>query len=214
MRTDRSRISGERLERLFRRLGPALVRSMARSFRLDAQEWKRGMADRFRAPLYIGPGNANPNKTLHNRTGALRNSLGTSVTTASDLKGTRLALFSAGVPYARVQELGGTIRSKRPGGYLTIPLEDNMTPAGVTRMSARRAIDQGARFWESAGGNVFIVDDEEGPPRKFLFLLKKQVRIRPGRLGFFKTWKNMTESRRRRQRGHVIDAIREAVQAL
>lgn len=73
------------------------------------------------------------------RSGRLRSSIGSMVTSSGDsIKATIGSGVRSGerVEYANIHETGGTITPKK-GRYLTIPIGDARTPAGVTRFSAR-----------------------------------------------------------------------------
>lgn len=96
-------------------------------------------------------------QTLHKRTGMLANSFSSRVGMENK---TAVLRIGSGVrhggwaqqgetrytgqgrlPYAEIHERGGVIRPKK-GKYLTIPFPYNQTPAGVTKMSARRMFQQ------------------------------------------------------------------------
>lgn len=201
----RTELSARRVGRIVRRFPDEVARRMKTAFREDGDEWLATMSrTRFNAPL---PGPGNTNRVLHNRTGALRRSLGRSVT-GRDVRTLRMRVFSSGVPYARIQEFGGEVvpRTRR---WLTIPLPDNMTPAGVTRETAPLAIMHGAFFFKSKTGKLLIAK-REGDRLRFLFVLKKRVRIPAGRLGFFDTWDRLRPSRVRRHRKALAMAVRDA----
>ena len=122
---------------------------------------------------------------IQSRSGLLRRSLRTS-TTGTSLKNLQASFYSAGsvsgkpVPYAPIQEFGGTVRAKKaytkvPGGpYLNIPTKSNQTSAGVMRRSARTIFDLGGyiRKTKSNKWGVFLGD-------KMMFVLKKEVHIPP-----------------------------------
>lgn len=79
------------------------------------------------------------------------------------------------VIYARIHELGGEIKPKNVR-YLTIPMRDAMTPAGVLRKPARRWRNT---FVLNKNGKKFIVQKAGKKKIKFLFLLwDKPVRIK------------------------------------
>jgi hypothetical protein len=82
---------------------------------------------------------------LRVRTGRLRQSFN-KVLTRKPRGGVLLALFSAGTSYANMQEYGGLIRPKPPRKFLTIPIEDNLTRAGVPKYASAR------EFMEKYGG--------------------------------------------------------------
>ena len=96
------------------------------------------------------------------------------------LRDLNLRLWSD-APYARLQEYGGRIRA-RGGGYLAIPVDDNLTATGKPRFRSPRdpAISDG-RFLELPSGTLWFVQDTPGDV-EFLFALRKQVDI-PGPLG-------------------------------
>lgn len=88
------------------------------------------------------------------------------------------------VIYARIHELGGTVKAKDkytkvPGGpYLNIPLGANKTAAGVMRRTAKQVFDASGYLARSRKGS-WLVFNRRGLP---MFVLKKQVKI-PARLG-------------------------------
>ncbi len=197
--------SFQRVRRIFEDAPRSVVRRFTKALKTDGKEWEGKMARRFRAPLPLG---RNKNRTLHNRTGSLRQSLKSRVSDPTSVHARvtmSLRVFSAGVPYARIQEFGGTITPKR-AKWLTIPLDANMTTTGVTKLSARRAISKGGFFSTSKKGNL-LIRDSEGVP---LFVLKKKVKIPKGRLGFFKMWRGGQRSRIRRHRLALKFAIADA----
>jgi len=164
-----------RIKRRIPSFAVALNREWRSALRKHGDWWFGRMAERFRAPL-TPYGQPNPNTTLHNRTGALRNSLHRSVF-GTKLKDLGLRMWSDS-PYARLQEYGGTIRP-RAGKYLAIPIDDNLTPAGAPRHRSPRSpeISKG-RFLETSTGALFYVLDTDNDT-KFLFALRKEVDI-PG----------------------------------
>ena len=82
--------------------------------------------------------------------------------------------FSTDVPYAGIQEHGGTIKAKQ-GSYLTVPLPAAMSPSGVLKKRAR--------FWKntfvrkSKAGNLIIFQSRSKDIIP-LFVLKKEVVIK------------------------------------
>ncbi|MFV9645077.1 MAG: hypothetical protein ACNYWU_04570 [Desulfobacterales bacterium] len=122
---------------------------------------------------------------IQSRSGTLRRSLRTGVTGTS-LRNLRASFYSAGsvagkpVPYAPIQEFGGTIEAKRaytrvPGGpYLNIPTRSNQTSAGVMRKSARTIFNEGGYIQKTRSGKwgVFLGST-------MMFVLKKRVHITP-----------------------------------
>ena len=53
--------------------------------------------------------------------------------------GVLLACFATGVPYANVQEYGALIKPTGGRKFLTIPIEDNLTRAGVPKYASAKA---------------------------------------------------------------------------
>jgi len=129
---------------------------------------------------------------IQSRTGSLRRSLATSVSghEISNLQASfYAAAYAGGLPllYTLAQEKGAKIRAidkykKVPGGpYLNIPVLDNLTAAGVMRMSAREVFKAGGyiakrrhKFGTKKWG-VFLKG-------KLMFVLRKEVTLKP-RLG-------------------------------
>ncbi len=189
----------EMLQRAPAQMGDAIARGMSHA----AFEVEGRMEARFQSGTGASGKSAFGNRSrdfLFARTGALAGSFAHEVVRGSDPLDIRLVSFSAGVPYARIQEGGGVITPVR-AQYLTIPLPDNLTAAGVVRFpSARglfenRSADRRPFFATSRAGNLVIGLSERGRDTKFLFLLKKRVEI-PPRLGFEKTWRASVDTAR------------------
>ena len=178
-------------------LGTALNRETKSVLRRHGDWWFGQMAERFRYPL-VPYGTPNNNAGLHSRTGFLRNSLHKKVE-GQKLRNLRLKLWSDS-PYAATQEYGGVIRARRTK-YMAIPIDDNLTAAGVPKVYSPRELmnDPDVRFVELSTG-LFIVRDKRGggstglgrTDTEFLFALRKEVDIpgpesrrnkRPSRLG-------------------------------
>ena len=119
---------------------------------------------------------------VQTRSGALRRSFHVE-SGGSRLEDLFATTFSAGVPYASIQEEGGEITPKR-GKYLAIPLDAAKTRAGVTRKPPRQWTD--TFFIRSKKGTLLLMQKRahEMIP---LFAMVKRVVI-PGELGFMKTW--------------------------
>jgi hypothetical protein len=79
---------------------------------------------------------------LHVRTGDLRRSESALPTTEDSAGVHGGMLASQSLPYGPIQEFGGTIFPTH-GQYLTIPLDEALTEAGVGRFTAREAEDAG-----------------------------------------------------------------------
>ena len=163
----------------------------------EVQDYLKGMPERTFAdakPLFqkavIDAANTVKKFTkLKTRTGALKRSIQQSVTGTS-LSNLKASVFSAQgtgakeVKYAPIQEYGGTVTAKNaykgvPGGpYLNIPIADNLTPAGVMRMSAREVFLSGEGSIRKARSGKWLVFKGD----KLMFVLLKSVTLKP-RLG-------------------------------
>lgn len=195
-----------RVERALRIFPRALDRRMGQALRASGAHWHSEMVrTRFNAPLTIFPQRSR-RTNLHTRTGALKRSLGFSVTRGQ--RGPKLDVYSQGTPHARIQELGGTITPKR-AKWLTIPAAANLTPAGVTRQSARQIVSEGGIFLRTKEDGLILVkpNPKKGKFEIYFYLLKK-VTIPEGRLGMRKVW-GRQESRRRQR---FSQAVRKALQ--
>lgn len=143
---------------------------------------------------FVPYGSGDPIQT---RSGALRRSFGWE-TRGTGLD-TELAMFSAGLPYARMQEYGGTIRPKNKR-YLTIPLPDALTPAGIMKGGAR-LVSKGSKYTTADGDPTFIFRSKAGKlligsrakngATKLLYVLRPSVTLKP-RLGFAETFDRIT----------------------
>ena len=100
-----------------------------------------------------------------------------------------------GVGYSLLQEHGGDITPKN-AKYLWIPIADNLTGAGVPRMTPTQAIQAGGFIaWNK--GPIFFGVDQKGRSKKSgglrlhpLFVLKKSVHVE-GRMGGTALWESM-----------------------
>ena len=191
-----------RIQTLMKKAPRTAFKVVKESFKDDGQEWKSALSKR----------NANRGGTKR-RTGNLVRSLNKKVR-GSSIRSLSLKLTSAGTEYAAVQEFGGFQKSSRPGGFLTIPLKANMTPAGVTRRSAKSFISKfklrkdGGRvyFTRTRKGDLIMYLDRKDKRNIPVFRLVKRVTI-PGpkttgeksRFGFFDTWDELRPSRIKRR---------------
>lgn len=81
------------------------------------------------------------------------------------------------VQYARLQELGGTVRAKNARN-LAIPISPAvLTPAGVSRYRSPRDVPEELSFMVSRNGHKLLVNKETGEP---YYVLKKQVTVGAG----------------------------------
>lgn len=113
---------------------------------------------------------------LNARSGALRNSIRSVVRDISGVGQSEMELSAGGrfggndVRYARIHELGGTIRPKRANN-LAIPTSAAKTAAGVSRVPSPRDM---ALSWAPMKGGPGMLVDESGTP---MFILRKSVTI-------------------------------------
>lgn len=78
------------------------------------------------------------------------------------------------LPYARIQEQGGTVRPQR-ARYLSIPIHpDVLTGTGVSRFSSPRDVPVPLTFIVSKKGSRLLINAETGEP---YYVLKRQVSI-------------------------------------
>lgn len=109
---------------------------------------------------------------LHVRTGALLNSVTSSV--SESLDGLIVGeVKSSGVPYAKIQETGGTIFPKNKQ-YLAIPIGDNRRGDGLPKITTKDLLAMGKGKSFIAKGIIFL---KEGNSIRALFALKKSVTI-------------------------------------
>jgi hypothetical protein len=147
------------------------------------------------------------------RTGRLARSIGYKVT-GDSLDDLQVQLFSSGVSYARLQEFGGTVRPRAPRKFLTVPMPDNLTGAGVPRYPSAadlRATQPGKTFVFRKDGKLYI--GYQPSPKAKLRVLWKLVRsvTVPARFGFHETWKALEPSRTARNEKALEAAIADAV---
>lgn len=110
-----------------------------------------------------------------------------------------LRYMGRGVPYARVQEYGGTIRPVRRR-VLTVPTIHHRTQAGISR---GRAIHQEGYWRRTKGGSLFFFDKHTGLP---LFGGFTKVYV-PPRLKFVQTWDEAAPQRTEVLAGAVFAAV-------
>jgi hypothetical protein len=109
---------------------------------------------------------------LHVRSGDLRRSMA-AMPVEEDSHGLRGGMIAGqGLPYGRIQEEGGTIVPKN-GQYLTIPIGEALTSAGVARFAAPDAEAEGYKTFVR-NNIIFGVKDGQLFP---LFILVTSVTI-------------------------------------
>lgn|GEM_PF-4950478 len=111
---------------------------------------------------------------LNRRSGDLANSIASRVEDGP--QGPELSLSAGGrhggndVVYARIHEVGGTIRPKR-AKFLTIPTQEAKTRAGVARVPSARDMDLS---WAQGKSGQPMLIDSSGVA---MFILKREVKI-------------------------------------
>jgi hypothetical protein len=189
------------LQAALKRHPDILAGNIRSHLKTSGADWQGKMLNRFRG---------NPMRT---RTGALKRSMRHKVT-GSKLRNIKLRAVSTS-RYAAVHEYGtvgkgGSLPDIRPkrAKHLTIPLPDNLTPAGVARYpSARKLIARDpTAFFHTSSSGVTTIGIKKGGSLKFLWVLKKKVSI-PARLGFFLTWHQLRD----RRRSTFANAVRYAL---
>ncbi len=137
------------------------------------------LADFIRSRFRGNPG-------VKNRTGFLKRGGFQEVVTGDNRRELRVGV--AGVKYARIQELGGTVRPVRKK-WLTIPVGPALTPAGVARGPARSFPGLVFRL---VNPSLALLVGKAGKGKNakevVYFVLRKSVRL-IARLGFFPTWR-------------------------
>jgi len=126
------------------------------------------------------------------RTGNLRRSFHHNI--RGNTLSTIVGRYGTDVPYAAKHEEGGKITPTNKK-FLTIPLEDNLTPAGVMRMDAPTVINSfpyHAFIPTKNPPNLLLVAGESKETAKPFFVLVKSVKI-PPRLELFKTWRKFSK---------------------
>jgi len=171
-----------------RRVGRALGafpvqfgRRAKRAFVKGGVVWEREMKMDFVG--YSGVSGA----TLQNRSGNLRRTVQYRVE-GDTLRKLSLVLQAGDnrTPYALAQEYGAVITPVN-GSYLTVPMDDALTPSGVIRGDALIRgggddyyTDRGPTSIIEVNGTLFVTDGgEDGEDPRFLYVLKDEVVI-PG----------------------------------
>ena len=141
------------LVRRLERLGPAVFKRVGGAFNLAGLDFVGTVQARFRQR------SSPQDDWLQNRSGRLRGSIQSRLRAGGSLSGDasrflakgapvppgalsslELVLFSAGVPYAKIQEYGGEVAPKNVRN-LTIPMPAALTKAGVPRFTAREFLE-------------------------------------------------------------------------
>jgi hypothetical protein len=163
------RVTKDTISLKLRRLTPAVINAAEKSVAIEMINLAAQIKQHF------------GDNGLHRRTGALSRSIvpgplssGRGGVTSSVLAGQKL-------PYARIQEFGGTIRPVH-AQYLAIPLDAVKTAGGVARFGPRDASQAG---YDTFIRNNIIFGKRDGEVTP-LFLLKKEVTI-PARPYFWPT---------------------------
>lgn len=201
--------------RLGLRLGSEEVfQGLLREFKKDGLRWEKEMSKQFTGRLSIGSRKSLAEK-LSTRTGELSRSMGSSVTHQNTIDSLELRKFSTSKK-AITHELGtksaGGKVSLRPrkAKYLTIPLEDAMTPSGVPRRPSARDWPDTFFFETEDTGKAFIVTDGDVDGElKFLYLLFAGEPKIPARLGMNKTHLEGASKRERAVKRVIVGGMKK-----
>ena len=114
---------------------------------------------------------------MRTRTGALRGSIRAGFVKVDPdgiAVSIRAGAGSKNIKYARIQELGGTIKGKP---YLRIPMEPALTGSGVDRYSGKLRTEAPGvfRVVRTKKGKLFLVHNETN---EFWYVLKRSVKIK------------------------------------
>lgn len=200
--------------RLGLRLGSEEVfQGLVKEFKRDGLRWEKEMSKQFTGRLSIGKPKSLAEK-LSTRTGELSRSMGSVVNHENTLDTLELRKFSTS-KHAITHELGtkaaGGEVSLRPrkSKFLTIPLEDALTPSGVPRRPSARDWPDTFIF-ESTSGAAFIAsgNDLEGD-LKFLYLLFAGEPKIPARLGMNKTHLEQQPKRARAVKKVILGGMKK-----
>lgn len=145
------------------------------------------------------------------RTGALRQSVGNRVVSKGKLDDMGVLIYagSRSVPYARIQEKGGTVRPKKQ--YLRVPLPGILTSGGDVQ--GKYEIYNAGGKWVTGGGKDTWISGraimvmEGGKPRP-IWALVKSVKIKP-RLGMGDTIEDYSDG----VREHLLNAINRSLRS-
>lgn len=139
---------------------------------------------------------------VRTRSGALRRSFQREMRRSGGIGGLSTKLFSAGNPYANIQEFGGTITPKRAQN-LAVPVHPSLfTASGVARYASPRMYPGKTAVVKTPKGGLWIVARKgKGKDAKTLWLWKlvKSVTLSGG-LGWFDTWRHDRNRRAERIR--------------
>ncbi len=188
-----------KVARLLGRLPTALESELAAAMVEMGENHLSQMGSRM-AQGRIGP--AIGGGLVRSRSGSLRRSFQREMRRSGSIGGLSTKLFSAGNPYANVQEFGGTITPRR-AKYLTIPVHPSLfTATGVARYASARMYPGKTGVAKTRKGDLWIVARKgKGKNAKTLWLWKlvKSVTLKGG-LGWFDTWRHDRNRRAERIR--------------
>jgi len=198
----------EEIQKAISKAPEIMLEELGKAYAENYEDWRGRMALRFRGGVPLG-GAFGPVLGLRQRTGALQGSLGRRI---DPLKAS-MAIFSTS-PYAAARERGQVV-VPRKGKYITIPLRDNLTAAGVPRFpSAAALIGKGTFIITTKKGNKLIVRKKPNGELEFLWLLAKRA-VQPGpetdgspsRFGFFDEWEAGEVDRQDSYRRALVRAL-------
>lgn len=197
---------GLELRRLLGQAGPrAIYRAFQRTFTRDAVAWKAAVVKAMRGPLSLD-GPKDPGAALATRSNALRNARFAEVT-GGDLSTLTLRKGSTS-PYARLHELGGTIRPVRRQ-WLALPTSRVLTPSGVPQKSGPRAYPNLVFARSSKKPDTAFLFEEGTSPAKAFYILKKQVEV-PARPVYQPEHEKRGDARLRDLRTFLVEEMTKA----
>lgn len=198
-------LDGIAVERALRTVPKALGRELTRGLNREGSDFIRTMKQDQMSEA--GPA------SVGTRTGNLRRALKRTVVRygPSPLDQQLMVYFDNQPvkvgPYAKALEYGARIRPKHKR-FLTIPMPDNLTPAGVVRKTVADLKSDGHSFVYRKGDKAFIVEwvregDRDG--LVFRFQLVREVFI-DDKLGLRITWRKRRTKQLRMLRTAFADA--------
>jgi len=168
---------GLELRRLLAQAGPRAVHTaFRRMFTKDAVAWDRAVAQKMRGPLHLDTPK-DPGADLATRSGALRGARFSEIS-GNDLTTLTLRKGSTS-PYARLQELGGTIVPVRRK-WLALPTSEVLTASGVPQRPGPRSYDLEFVKKANSDDTAFLFEKRakgSSSPSRLMYVLKKRVEI-------------------------------------
>lgn len=196
------RVNTKKLQRAIDRVPGKVTKNIRKAFLQHGEVFRSAMVRK----RFTGGRNR-----LKTRTGKLQRSVRSNVR-GRKLDDLRLLVSVGGgvaSKYAGIQEFGGTVHGNP---WLTIPLSDNLTAAGVPRFKSAAALrGSGKTFLAKMPSGKLLIGQRFGRGGKsvrWLWVLKRFVVLKP-RLGFFKMWSS--RAMRADRNARINKAVRKAL---